>query len=100
MTELSKSTENSVLIWLTFTARSRRCGRKVITHRLVEWDPESKRLLYVFPIDGKRGLPDGELLNGRPYKRPHEFEPNIVNDPAFAKACQESGVYPPGAKVS
>lgn len=97
---LDRSTPTSGLIWLTFTTKSRTCGRQVVTRRLIEYDFERKKLLYLFPISRKVYYPPDVFLQGRGYKRPHELDPNPLSDPEFIKILKKMGVVPMGTKIS
>lgn len=100
MNALSKSTPGSILIWLTFTTRSAPCGRKVVTRRLVEWDPGSKKLLYIWPPEYRRAVPQESHLQERNYLRPHQIDPNPLGDNEFIDAATAIGIIPPGVKIT
>ena len=97
---LNKTTSDCVLIWLVFTGVSSHCGKKAVTRRLVEWNPVTKKLVYAYPLENKRTVPNDGFLNGKPYYRGHQLNPNPLHQKEFINACNQVGAIPRGVKVS
>jgi hypothetical protein len=95
---LSKSTPDTILVWLVFTAISGHCGKTVVTRRLVEWNPESRNLSYVFPLERRRAVPLEGFTQGRPYYRLHQLKPEQKE--GLIEACKAVSAIPMGVKVS
>ena len=95
-----KSTQDSILIWLIFTATSSHCGKKAVTRRLIEWNPVTRKLIYIYPLERIKAVPNDVFLNGRPFYRLHQLNPNPINDESFLAQCNQVAAIPRGVKVS
>lgn len=99
MVKLSKSTDSSVLVWLRFTSLSKKCGKHKVSWRLIEYDQETKKVIYVFPMS-KVAKPNPAFIDDRGYRRPHQFHVILTSDPEFMSALENAAAIPIGVKVS
>ena len=98
MAPFSKSTESSFLVWLRFVNRKLNCGKKVYSWRLIEYDPETKKVIYVFP-QMKVATPPLEFLEGRGYRTTYQTNPPLNSDPDFMRALGEAAAIPMGVII-
>lgn len=95
--DLEKSIPSSKLVWLTFTSTSMHCGKYEKIRRLIEFDPKTYRIIYMFPVVRKKTLPPDTHTQGRPWARPST---NLLQDENFINALNHAGIIPQGYKVS